>query len=49
MKTLKHIDVKIVLGNDDKTESIAALVKLVRVQWDQDLIEIQVYVFIVIR
>jgi len=41
MKTLKHIDVKIVLGNDDTTESIAALVKLVRVQWDQDLIEIQ--------
>ena len=42
MKSLRHVDVKIELGKDDSTEAISDLVSLVREQWKQSDIAVQV-------
>ena len=46
MKPLRHINVKIELEKDDSTEAISALVSLVREEWKQLDIAIQVSLII---
>ena len=46
MKPVMHIEIKIELGKDDSTEAISDLVSLVREQWKQSDIAVQVGCFL---